>query len=146
MAKGTYHERNTLLVGDLGDGFEVRDIIPRVADGFDINGLGTVINGRGQVLRVVALNEFGVDAQSRQEDLKLVIGAAVKIARGNDVIACVGKGTDCHELGRLTRGSSHRSHTVLESRYSLFKDIHRGLDDRIPIVRPSALMVKRADC
>jgi hypothetical protein len=60
---------------------KVRNIIPRVANAFDVDGFRLVVDGRRQVFRSIALDEFGRNTQARQSNLQLVVGTAVQIAR-----------------------------------------------------------------
>ncbi len=75
----TYHDGNTLLVCCLGDSLEVRHVISWVTDALDINGLGAVVDGSREVRGTVALDELGLDAETRKEDLQLIVGAAVQV-------------------------------------------------------------------
>ena len=96
-------------MGDLGNGLEIGDVISRVADALDIDGLGLVVDGGGEVLGLIADDKLGLDAQTGEEDLKLVVGAAVQVGCGDDVVARVGKGGDGHELGCLPRSGGDSS-------------------------------------
>ena len=48
VATGTkgvvHHNRHTSFVGNFGNGLEVRNVVPRVANALDIYGLGLVID------------------------------------------------------------------------------------------------------
>lgn len=123
----TYNNGNTLLVGNLGNGLEIRDVVPGVADALEVDGLCLVVNGGGNVLGLVAVDKLGLDAQAGEEDLELVVGAAVEVRGGDDVVAGVGEGVDGDELGGLARGGGEGSGASLESGYPLFKDIDRRL-------------------
>lgn len=113
---------------NLGDRFEIRNIVPRVPDGLDVNRLGATINGRTDVLRLITLDEFGVDPQAREEDLELVVGTTVKVAGGDNVVPSVGQGGDGHELRGLAGRGGNSSHAAFEGRNALFKDIDRRLE------------------
>lgn len=92
---------DAVRVGDVGQGREVGHCVPRVPDCFDVDGLGAVVDCGGQGLRVIGGQELGGDAQTRQQDFELVVGAAVQVTRRDDVVARVCQGCDGHELGRL---------------------------------------------
>lgn len=126
-SRSTYHDGDSLLVGNLGDSLEVRNVVTRVSNGLDINSLGLVVDGCGDILHLVALDELGLDAQTRQEDLELVVGAAVQVTGGNDVVAGVSQSCKGHELRRLARGGGHSGDTTLEGCNSLLEDIDGGL-------------------
>lgn len=79
-AKGVVHnERDARVVGDFGNGLEVGDVVARVADALDVHGLGVVVDGGGNVLGLVAVDEFGLDAQPGEKYFELVVGAAVEV-------------------------------------------------------------------
>lgn len=122
-----YDERNSLGMGNRSNGLEVRHVVARVPDGLDVDGLGAVVDGGGDGGRVVALDELGGDAEAREEHLELVVGAAVQIAGGHDVVAGVGERRDGHELGGLARGGGHSGDAALQGGDALFKDVDCGL-------------------
>lgn len=119
---------------NLGDRFKIRNIVPRVPDGLNVNGLGAIINGRTDVLGLISLDEFGVDPQAREHDLELVVGATVEVAGGDNVVPSVGQGGDGHELRGLTGRGGNSSHAAFEGRNALLEDIDRRLES---ISRPS---------
>lgn len=114
-------------MGNLGNGLEVGDVVLGVTDALDVDGLGLVVNGGRDILGLVAVDELGVDAQAGEEDLELVVGAAVEVRGGDDVVAGVGEGVDGHELGGLARGGGQSGDTALEGCYPLLEDIDGGL-------------------
>lgn len=114
-------------MGDLGNSLEVGNVVPRVTDALDIDGLGLFVNGSGNVLGLVAVDKFGLDTETGEEDLELVVGATVKVGGRHDVVAGVGKGVDRDELRGLARGGGEGSDTALESGYPLLEDVDGGL-------------------
>lgn len=88
-------------MGDLGNGLEIWDVVLGVANALDVDSLGLVVNGSSNVLGLVAVDKLGVDAQARQEDLELVVGAAVEVGGGDDVVTGMGEGVDGNELSSL---------------------------------------------
>ena len=86
---------------NLGNSLEIRYVVSGVSNSLYVNSLGTVINSGSDIRCTVAIHKFGLNAQSRQEDLELVVGAAVEVAGRDDVVAGVGQGRDGHELGCL---------------------------------------------
>lgn len=114
-------------MGDLGNGLQVRHVVSRVANALDIDSLGLVVNGGSDVLGVVTVDELGLDAEAGQEDLELVVSAAVQVGCGDNVVTGMGEGRDSDELGTLAGCSGQGGDTTLESCYALLKDIVRGL-------------------
>ncbi|GJD02126.1 hypothetical protein ColKHC_10951 [Colletotrichum higginsianum] len=123
----THNDGHALLVGDLGDGLEIRHVVLWVADTLDVDGLGLVVNGVGNVLDAVAINKFCVDAEARQEHLELVVGAAIEQRGRDDIITGLGEGADGDELGGLAGGGGQRGHAALERGDALLEDVDRGL-------------------
>lgn len=115
-------------MSDLGDGLKIRYIVPRIANSLHIDSLGAVINGCGDVLWPVSMDKLGCDAQTRKEDLQLVISTAVQVARSYDVVASVGKRGDGHELRSLAGRSCNGCHTPLEGGDALLKNINSRLN------------------
>lgn len=97
------HNRDALLMRQLGDPLKIRHIVPRVTDALQIHSLRLVVNGGSQFLGLVAVNELAVDAQPRERDFELVVGAAVQVGRRHDVVARVCQRSDSHELCGLAR-------------------------------------------
>lgn len=114
-------------MGNLGNSLQVRNVVLGVTNALEVDSLCLVVDGSSDILGLVAVDKLGLDAQAGEEDLELVVGAAVEVRRGDDVVAGVGQGVDGDELGGLAGGGGESSGTALESGYSLFKDIDRGL-------------------
>src|SRR5690242_5250268 len=74
-----HDQRHTLLMCHFGNGFKIRNVVPRVTNSLNIDGLGPVINGRGDVFGVFAIDKLCVDSQTREEDFELIVGTAVEI-------------------------------------------------------------------
>lgn len=125
----TYHNRNTLLVCSLGNGLKVRNIIAGVTNRLNVDSLGTVINGRSNILRLITLDKLGSNSQAREHNLELVVGATVQVAGGDDVVSGMGEGRDGHELGCLARGGSNGSNTTFQSCNALLEDVDCRVHD-----------------
>lgn len=100
----TYNKGNARLVRNLCNGLQIRHVIPRVTDRLDEYGLGLLVDSGLDILGLVTVDELGVDAQTGQEDLELVVGTTVEVRGGHDVVAGVSEGVDDDELGGLARG------------------------------------------
>lgn len=112
---------------DLGDGLEIRHVVARVPNALHVDGLGLVINQGSNLLWVVAIDKLGLDAQSRQKDLELVVSATVQVRSGDDVVASMCKGINRNKLGALARRSSKSSYAAFEGCNSLLKYVDSGL-------------------
>lgn len=124
--KGTYHDRDALLVGGGNNGLKVGHVVARVADALNVDGLCAVVDGGGQLLGLVAVDKLGRDAQAGEDDLELVVGAAVQVRGRDDVVAGVCEGGDGEELGGLAGGRGEGSDTAFEGGNALLKDVDRG--------------------
>lgn len=124
-------------MSNLGNGLEVRDVVLGVTNALDVDSLSLVVNGSTNVLGLVAVDKLGLNAQAGQEDLELVVGAAVEVGGGHDVVAGVGEGIDGDELGRLAGRGGEASNTTLQGSYPLLEDIDSWLERvsrlRVPI-------------
>lgn len=121
------NDGDALLVGGLGDGLKVGDVEAGVADRLEVDGLGLVVDGGGDVRGVVASNELGRDAETGEDDLELVVGAAVEVGGSDNVVAGVGEGSDGQELGGLAGGGGDSGDTTLKSGDTLLEDVDGGL-------------------
>ena len=109
------------------DGFQIRHIVPRISDTLDVDGFGPIVDQFGKGSRVIPDNEFGLNAQTGQEDLELVVRSTVEVGGRDDVIPGVRKCGDGHELRRLTRRCCHRCYSTLEGGHTFLKHIDRRL-------------------
>ena len=82
--------RQMMLVGDGGDGFEVRQVGVRIAEGLEVDELGVLLDGVLKLLRILGGDEGGGDAVTRQGVTQQVEGATVDVLGGDDVIAGLG--------------------------------------------------------
>lgn len=120
-------DRHTMFVCHGNDFLEVRNIVARIANAFQVYGFRLVVNKFLEFVRIVAFDEFSIYAEAGKGDFELVVGASVKIGSGNDVVPCVGESCDYHELGGLARRGCYRCDAAFERCYALFEDIDRGL-------------------
>ena len=123
------NDRQPVAVGDVGDGLEVGDVVPGIPDRFEIDGPGVVVDERGDRVDVVAVGELHVDAQPREGDLELVVGASVQVARRYDVAARAHEGRHRQKLGRLPAGGRQRRDAALERGHALLEDVARRVHD-----------------
>lgn len=89
-------------MSNLDNRVEIRDIVCRISDGLDIHSLGAIIDGSSNLVGVVSVDKLGGDAETRKEDLELVVGAAIEVARGYDIVAGLGESGQGQELGCLS--------------------------------------------
>lgn len=116
-------------MGHLGNSLKVRHVVSGVADALEVDGLCVVVDGGLNLLGVVALDELCGDAVALECDLELVVGAAVEVGGGDDVVAGLGEGSEGDELGCLARGGGQSSNAPFKGCYPLLEDIDGGLRD-----------------
>ena len=87
-----HNQRHALLFADLRDRLDVGNVIFGVSNALEEHRLRLVVDGRGDFGRTVAVEELGLDTETRQHDLELVVGAAVEGGAGHDVVAGMGEG------------------------------------------------------
>lgn len=63
----------------LGDLLQIRDVVSRVADTLHIHSLRLVVDESRELLGVVPVHKLGVNAQTREHDLELVVRAPVQV-------------------------------------------------------------------
>ena len=107
-----HDQRHAMVVGDLGDGFDVADIAGGIADGFAEQGAGIFVDQASPSRRRWPLSaNRPVDARARQQMRQQRVGGAVKLGRGDDIAAAVGdigQGIDTAPPGRRRPRSPRR--------------------------------------
>ena len=83
----TYNERNPMLMCHLSNGRKIRDVVLWVANALNVNSLRLLINCSREILRLVPIDELGVYAESGKEDFQLIVGSAIEVGRGDDVVS-----------------------------------------------------------
>lgn len=58
------NEGYTSIVSDLGNGLEVRNVVFRVTDAFNVKSLGVFVNKGGKFIRVVTTDKLDLDAEA----------------------------------------------------------------------------------
>lgn len=88
------NQGNTMLMDSLGNPGNVGNNVLGVRDRLDKDGLGLGVDQLGKGLRLVRVSELDLDSQAGEKDLKLVVGAAVEMRRGDDVVTGLGQSAD----------------------------------------------------
>ena len=85
------YERQTVLVRNLCDSLDIRNIGIRVAESLDVNRLSIVLDSAFQFFQIVCINEGGLNAELRQSMCQQVVAAAVDGLLCYDVVAGLSK-------------------------------------------------------
>ena len=83
-------QRHTMLVCDLGQPFDVRDIARRVTDALAVDGPGVFVDELIYVLGAIARREARGDSTLREDVREQSVGSTVELRQGNYVIARLG--------------------------------------------------------
>ena len=116
-------QRNAVFAGDGGDGLEVGHVERRVADRLHVERLRVAVDSAAKRLGIVAIHKLHLDAEALEGDLELVVGAAVEIARRDDVVARLADGGDGDELRRVAARHAKRRLAPFERRHALFEHV-----------------------
>ena len=81
-----HHQRHTRVMGDLGQGSHVHHVARRVTDGFAEYHPGFFINGIRNRLGITAIGHAHLNALIRQGMREQVIGTAIKLTGGNNIV------------------------------------------------------------
>lgn len=120
-------QRNTCRLTYLRDSLKVGDVVLGISDTLDIDSFCLIVDSSSNVVGVVALDKLGFDAETREENLELVVGSAVEEGGGDNVVAGMAERRDGHELGGLAGGGGDGRHPTFESCNALFEDVDGGL-------------------
>ena len=106
------YERQTVLVRNLCDSLDIRNIGIRVAESLDVNRLSIVLDSAFQFFQIVCINEGGLNAELRQSMCQQVVAAAVDGLLSHDVVAGLSQCLDGVGDGSCTGSSSQSSHAA----------------------------------
>lgn len=76
---------NLMLMGELGQRLDVRDIGVRIPQSFQINRLGFRADSLFHLVQIMDVHEGGIHAEGLQGSVQQVVGAAVNGILGNDM-------------------------------------------------------------
>ena len=88
----------------------------------------------------IALDDRNVDAEPGKGDLELVVGSAVEVAGGHDVLSGLGQRAQSEELGRLSAGRGQPCDSAFQGRQALRVDV-----DAVAVVSQRALRLVDLD-
>ncbi|KAH3668973.1 hypothetical protein OGAPHI_002728 [Ogataea philodendri] len=117
------HHRNTLGVCKVDDLSKVGHIVLWVTNGLQVDGLGFVVHQVSETFNRVTLGESGLNSQSLESDLELVVGSSVEEGGGDNIVSSMSQSSNSQELGSLARSCGNGSRTVFQSCDSLLKHV-----------------------
>lgn len=75
----THYDRHPGLVRHLHNSLKIRYVVLRIANALQVDRLRLLVNQLLEILRLISIHESGLDPKSREEDLELIISAAVQV-------------------------------------------------------------------
>ena len=123
------HDRNLVLVGNLGDGLDVRDVGMRVAERLDEHELRIFLDGGFDFLEVAGIHERGIDAERAERMFQEVVGTAVNRTLSHNVVTLAGESRDGVGKGCCARCNGEACDTAFESGDALLENILRGVGE-----------------
>ena len=117
------YERQTVLVRNLCNSLDIRNIGIRVAESLDVNSLSVVLDSTFQLFQIVCINEGGLNAELRQSVCQQIIAAAVDGLLCYDVVAGLSKCLNGVSDRCGTGSGSQSGNTVLERCNALLEHI-----------------------
>ena len=122
--KGVVHyQRHVEIVHQFRQRREIRNVERGIADGFDVHGLGVLVDGGGHGWVVVDVHEAGADAQAGKGVREQAHGAAIQRPRRHDVVARLGEVEQGQRLCGLSAGHGHRGHATFERGDALLEHV-----------------------
>lgn len=124
-----HRERDSRPMGDPGYDFEVVHVVFRVPHRFGVDQASVLIDGPADVFRVRGVDEPDRYPQSGQSIVEEVVGSAIEIAGGDDILP--GAGDVEHRIGdcRLPRGEGKRAYSAVKFCQALFQHIAGRIHD-----------------
>ena len=120
-------QRQAVLVGNGGNGINIRDITVGVAQRLQIHSLGVGLDRGLHLCKVVGIHEGGVDAELGQSVRQQVVAAAVDGLLCHDVVTGLCQCLNGVGDGGCTGSGSQCCHAALQRCNALFKHILRGV-------------------
>ena len=119
--------RQTMLLGDLGDGVDVGDVGVGVTERLEIDDRGVVLDGALDLVQVMSIDEGGLDTKLGERVLQQVVGTAVDGLLGDHVVTSLGKCLQGIGDGSGTGGDGKTGHATLERGDTVLEDALGGV-------------------
>lgn len=123
------HQRNLVLVSNLGDSIDIRDIGMRVAERFDKDKLRVFLDSGFDSLQVMGIYESGFDTKVAERVLQQVESTAVNSALGNHVITLASESRDGISNSSGARSNSQSGNATFEGGDTFFEHTLSGVVD-----------------
>ena len=124
-----HHQRNAVLVRQLGQGVDVGDVTVGIAQGLNVDGAGLGADGALHFLQIVDVHEIGGNAEAGQGVGEQVVAAAVDGLLGDKVAAVLTQRFQHVGNGRRAGGQRQRRHAAFQSSHPFFQHVLRGVGE-----------------
>ena len=123
------NQRHVRGAGDGGDFFDGEDVEGGVAQAFAVKGFGVWAEGAAEGFGVIGIHEGDFEAEFGEGVVKQVVGAAVELGDGDDVVAGTGEVEDGVGDGGLAGGVGEGGGAALKRGDAALKHIRSGVHD-----------------
>ena len=124
-----HHQRDAVLVRQLGQGIDVGDVTVGVAQGLNVDGAGLGTDGALHFLQIVDVHEIGGNAEAGQGVGEQVVAAAVDGLLGDKVAAVLTQRFQHVGNGRRAGGQRQRRHAAFQSSHPFFQHVLGGIGE-----------------
>ncbi len=118
-----HDHRQAVLVRLVGDGPEIRHVVLRIPDRFQVHQPGILIHQLADLLRMIGIEEPHLDAQLFQSLRKERPGASIQAGGGNEVLPGVRDGEDRGGDSRLPRSERQPADAAIERGQPLLEHV-----------------------
>ena len=119
--------RQTVLLGDLGNGVDVGDVGVGVAERLEIDDRGVVLDGTLDLVQVMGIDKRGLDAKLGERVLQQVVGTTVDGLLGHHMITGLGERLQGVGDSGSTGSNGEAGHAALERGDTVLKDTLGGV-------------------
>ena len=127
-SEGVIHnQRQAMLVSKFCQFVDIRNVAVGIAQGFNINSPGVILNRVFYLSKIMDIYKAGSDAEIGQRMLQQIIAAAVDGLLGNKMTAVLSQCLQNIVNGSSAGRNSQRCNTAFQSGNSLFKYLLGGI-------------------
>ena len=123
------HHRDLVLVGNLRNGLDIRDVGVRVAEGLDQDELGVFLDGAFNFFEVAGVHEGSLNPERTERVFQEVVGTAVNGTLSHNMVTLAGESRDGVSEGCGTRSDGETGDTAFEGSDALFENVLRGVGE-----------------
>ena len=131
-----HHQRQPVLMGDVGDGGDVDHVQTGIADRLAVDHPRLAVDRGLEIHRIGRIDETRRNPELRQDGVEHRVGAAVKVVGRHDFIALLADVDHGVENGARPRSQGQRAGAPFQGGHPLLQHIGRGIHDpRVNVAR-----------